>query len=70
MIPWVFTKLAPQHLIMSSTHEHEDEERDDVEDEQEIHVDVDSDSRISCGSGSEVDMEGGSCYDEMETPLR
>ncbi|XP_011180954.1 T-cell leukemia homeobox protein 3 [Zeugodacus cucurbitae] len=54
---------------MSSTHEHDDEERDEMEDEQEIHVDVDSDSRISCGSGSEVDMEGGSCYDEMETPL-
>ncbi|KAM7360222.1 homeobox protein C15 [Cochliomyia hominivorax] len=51
---------------MSSSHEEDD--RDDIED-QEIHVDVDSDSRLSCGTGSDIDMDGGSCYDESEAPL-
>lgn len=43
-----------------STHE------DDDEHDQEINVDTDS--RLSCGTNSEVDMDGESCYDS-ETAL-
>lgn len=45
---------------------HED---DDQDIEQEINVDVDSDSRASCDTRSDIDLDGGSCYDESETAL-